>query len=196
MQMTDRHRQRIRRVVRRRRLREAKQQLDHLLHLTLLGSAVTDDSTLHLGGRVLHDRAVGLDGCQQRDTARVSELERAARVHGMKHTLDCDAVGPRLREQIGQFPMDSRQTGWERIACGGRDGAAGHEAMAASVRLHAAVAGALGAGVDADNSHAREASISFSSMSKFAHTCCTSSWSSKASINFSITWASLPCSLT
>ena len=58
--------------------------------------------------------------------------------------------------------------------------------MAATVRLHAAVAGALGAGIDAEDSHAREASISFSSMSKLAQTCWTSSWSSSASISFSI----------
>jgi hypothetical protein len=47
--------------------------------------------------------------------------------------------------------------------------------VASSVGLDAAVAGALRAGVDAKNSHASEASISFSSMSKFAHTCWTSS---------------------
>jgi hypothetical protein len=77
--------------------------------------------------------------------------------------------------------------------------------MAPSVRLHAAVSGALGAGVDAEDSHpsallgmtlslsplgrlgatlstvegskghASDASISFSSMSKFAQTCWTSS---------------------
>ena len=92
--------------------------------------------------------------------------------------------------------MNAGETSGKGVCGGGRDGAAGHEAMTASVRLHAAVTGALGAGVDADDSHAREASISFSSMSKFAHTCCTSSWSSRASISFNMTGASLPVSLT
>jgi hypothetical protein len=43
--------------------------------------------------------------------------------------------------------------------------------MAPTIGLHATVTGALGAGVDAEDSHASEASISFSSMSKFAQTC-------------------------
>ena len=102
----------------------------------------------------------------------------------------------RLREQRDQFAVAAGEAGGTRVSGSGGDRAAGHKAMTASVRLHAAVAGALGAGIDADDSHAREASISFSSMSKLAHTCCTSSWSSRASINFSITWASLPCSFT
>ena len=92
--------------------------------------------------------------------------------------------------------MDAGEAMRERIAGGHRDGAAGHQAMAAAVRLHATVAGALRAGVDAEDSHASEASISFSSMSKFAQTCCTSSWSSSASNSFSICCASLPCSFT
>ena len=50
------------------------------------------------------------------------------------------------------------------------DGAADDEPMARSVGLDAAVAGAIGAGVDAENLHASEASISFSSMSKFDQT--------------------------
>ena len=47
--------------------------------------------------------------------------------------------------------------------------------VARSVGLDAAVAGALGPGIDPEDSHASEASISFSSMSKFDQTCCTSS---------------------
>ena len=52
----------------------------------------------------------------------------------------------------------------------GNDGTAGHEACHAAVRLQAAVAGAPGARIDAENPHAREASISFSSTSKLAQT--------------------------
>ena len=49
------------------------------------------------------------------------------------------------------------------------------QAVARPVGLDAAVAGALGAGIDAEDPHASEASISFSSMSKFDQTCRTSS---------------------
>ena len=49
------------------------------------------------------------------------------------------------------------------------------DAVARPVGLDATITGALGARVDAEHSHASEASISFSEMSKFDHTCCTSS---------------------
>ena len=60
-------------------------------------------------------------------------------------------------------------------AAGDADGAADDDAVARPVGLDAAVTGALGAGIDAEHSHASDASISFSSMSKFDQTCCTSS---------------------
>jgi hypothetical protein len=71
--------------------------------------------------------------------------------------------------------MNPCETLGERIVghCGDRT--ADNQTRSTAVRLHAAVAGALGARIDAEDSHAREASISFSSTSKFAHTCWTSS---------------------
>ena len=87
--------------------------------------------------------------------------------------------GSQLAMDPGE-PFGKRITGF-RGDCPARD-----QVVSATVRLDAAVAGALGAGIDAENSHAREASISFSSMSKLAHTFCTSSWSSRASISFII----------
>src|SRR6185503_1720678 len=155
-----------------------------------------DHRALHFRGGVLNDRAAGLHRREQRDATRVPKLERAAGVDSVKDALDGDAVRPRPGKQRHELAMNTSQTSGKGVCGGGCDGAAGHEAMTASVRLHAAVAGALGAGVDADYSHAREASISFSSMSKLAHTCCTSSWSSRASINFNMTEASLPVSFT
>ena len=79
---------------------------------------------------------------------------------------------------------------------GNRDRAADDQPMAAAVALHASVAGARRAGIDPKDFHASEASISFSSMSKFDQTCCTSSWSSSASISLTICWAVLPSSFT
>ena len=89
----------------------------------------------------------------------------------MKHAFDGHTVGTMGGQQRGKLGVDSRETVRECVARRRCDGAAGHEHVTASIRLHAAVAGALGAGIDAENSHAREASISFSSMSKFAQTC-------------------------
>src|SRR5688572_8145144 len=196
MYVTDRHCQCIRRVERRRRLRQSEQQLDHLLHLTLLRAAIANDGALHFCRCVLDDCAARFDSREQRDTSRVSELQGAARIDRVKDALDRDAVGPRPREQGDELAVNAGKTRGKCVSSSGGNSAAGHEAMTAAVRLHTTVAGAFGAGIDADNSHAREASISFSSMSKLAHTCCTSSWSSRASINFSMTDASLPVSLT
>jgi hypothetical protein len=47
--------------------------------------------------------------------------------------------------------------------------------MTRSIGFDAAEAGALGAGIDPEDLHASEASISFSEMSKFDDTFCTSS---------------------
>src|SRR5687767_3457311 len=195
MQMTDGHGERVGGVVRRRRFVETEQQLDHLLHLVLLGAAVTDHRPLDLGRCVLDDLASRFDGGKDGDAARVSELQRAPGVDGVKQALDGDALGTAGGEPRDQLAVDPGKTLRERIAGERRDDAAGDKLMAPPVGLHAAVAGALGAGVDAENSHASDASISFSSMSKFAQTCCTSSWSSIASNSLSICCASLPCSL-
>ncbi len=107
MHMTDRDGQRIRGIVRRRRLGETKQQLDHLLHLTLIRATVADHRALHFRGGVLNDRAAGLDRREQRDAARVPKLERAASVDGVKDALDGDAVGPRLRKQRHELAMNT-----------------------------------------------------------------------------------------
>ena len=175
MQMTHGDGERIRCVERRRRLLQPEQQLDHLLHLVFLGAAVADDGAFHLRRRVFDDGAPGFDGSENGHAARMAKLQRAADVPRVKQRLDGHAVGTIRREERGQLVMNARQTLGKGFVRGRRDGAAGNEVMPAAVRLHAAVAGALGAGIDAEDSHASEASISFSSMSKFAQTCCTSS---------------------
>ena len=58
-----------------------------------------------------------------------------------------------------------------KVARGGAaQGAADDQAVTAAVRLDAAVTGALGAGIDPEDLHANEASISFSSMSALDQT--------------------------
>ena len=86
---------------------QAEQQLHHLLHLLLLGAAVADDRPLDLRRRVFDDRQPGLDGGQHRHAARVTELQRAAHVDGVKQVLDRDAVGPALGEQRRQPACES-----------------------------------------------------------------------------------------
>jgi hypothetical protein len=150
---------------------ETEQQFHHLADLLFLGAAVADNGTLDLSRRVLDDVAAGFDGGEHRDASRVTELERTANVRSMKQTFNGDTVGTVRTQQGRELGMDSRETIGKCVARRRRDGATGQEHVPASIRLDATIAGALGAGIDAENSHAREASISFSSMSKFAQTC-------------------------
>jgi hypothetical protein len=193
--VAERHGERVGGVMRCRHGVEPEQQLDHLLHLGLLGAAVADDGAFHLGRRVLDHRHPGLHRRQHRHAAGVTQFEGAADVGGVEQAFDGHDRRPALMQLCGQGVVDSGQPGREVGAAGGGNRPAGHETMAPTVGLDAPVAGALGAGVDAEDPHASEASISFSSMSKFDHTFCTSSWSSTASISRSICAASLPSSL-
>ena len=75
-----------------------------------------------------------------------------------------------------------RQAGVNRFSLSGkgargreRERPADHQPVAAALAFDAAVAGAGGAGIDPEDLHANEASISFSSMSAFDHTFLVSS---------------------
>ena len=103
--------------------------------------------------------------------------------------------GADAREQAREAVMDRMETIGQARTGRRRDHAAGHQAVPAAVGVHAAVPGPDRAGIDPEDSHAREASISFSSTSKFDQTLRVSSCSSKASISFNICWACLPSSL-
>src|SRR6266568_5431308 len=104
----------------------------------------------------------------------------------MEQTFDRDAVGRALGEERGQPAVNVQELLGERRDRRGRDGPADDDAVARSVGLHAPVPGAIRTGVDAENPHASEASISFSSISKFDHTWRTSSCSSRASMSLTI----------
>ena len=96
--MTDRDGERVGRVVRRRHRGEAEQQLDHLLHLLLLGAAVADHRALDLGRRVLDDRQTPASTAASIATPRACPSLSALRdVDGMKQVLDGDAVAAGTR---------------------------------------------------------------------------------------------------
>ena len=194
--MTDRHRQRIGDVVRRRGVVEAEQQLHHLLDLRLLGAAVADHRALDFGRRVLDDRQARLRRRQQRDAARVPQLERAADVARVEDDLDRDAVRLALGEQRDQAGVNVLQSFGKSSGGGRGERAAEDKVVAAAGSLHAAVTRTFGAGIDPEDFHANDASISFSSMSAFDHTFFVSSCSSTASISLTICCAGLPSSLT
>ena len=105
LQMAERDGQRISDVVWGRRLLEVEEQLDHLLHLVLLCTAVADDRALDRCGRVGHDRHAGFRGGEQRDAARLAELEREAldalSSLGLSVSSNGDTLSYRLRLLTG-----------------------------------------------------------------------------------------------
>jgi hypothetical protein len=175
LQVADGDGEGVRCVMRRRCLGQAEQQPDHLLYLMLVRAPVADHGTLHFGRGVLDDLAARLDSRENRDAARVAEAQRAAGIHRRKQVLHRHAFGTHGGQQGGKLAMDPREARGEGVGRLHPDRATAHEPMASSVGLDAPIAGALRARIDAEDPHAREASISFSSMSKFAQTCCTSS---------------------
>ena len=175
MHVTNRHRERIGGVVRRWRGGKTEVQLHHLPHLVLLGASVTDDRALDFGRRVLDHLTTGFNRGKHRHATRVTELQCAADVRRVKEIFDGDAVRVKRRKEQGELGVNPGKALRKRVGLVRGNCAAGDQVMPASIRLHAAVTGAFGARIDAEDSHAREASISFSSMSKFAQTCWTSS---------------------
>ena len=118
--VANRHGQRICGIVRRRHLVQSEQQLDHLLHLPLVRTAVSHDGALHFGRRVLEHFATGFDRGENRDAARVTELERASRVGRVEQILDDDA----LRADTRRDARKARDGFWR--------GGAGKESPAAA----------------------------------------------------------------
>ena len=133
-------------------------------------TSVADDRAFHLGRRVLGDFDVCLDGRQHGHAAHVSKLQRASGIHGRKQILDGQRIWIAYLDQPRNLAMNGQQLVCKRRGAAGGDGTAGHQAVAGPVGLDAAVTGAVGPGIDPQDSHARDASISFSSMSKFDHT--------------------------
>ncbi len=175
---------------------EAKQQLHHLLDLMLLRATKPDHRPFDFRWRVLDDRQPCLRGREKGDSARMPELQRAAHVPSVKDVLHRHAIGPMAIEQRRQVRVNVLELVGKCGAGGSRNRSADDQAVTAAQHFDAAVPGALGAGIDPEDLHANEASISFSSMSAFDQTFLLSSCSSSASISLIICWACLPSSFT
>ena len=194
--MADRHGERIRGVVRRGNRVETEQQLDHLLNLVLFRAAEPDHRSLDFCRRVFDDRKAGLRCRQQRNAPRMSELQRTADIARVEDGFHGDTIRPVPCEQRDEIRVDELEFVGKCRTGGRRNRSADDEVVAAALYVDAAVPGALGAGIDPENLHANEASISFSSMSALDQTFFVSSCSSSASISLTICCACLPSSFT
>ena len=106
--VTNRNRERICRIVWRRRRLESEKQLHHLLDLMFLRPAESNDGALDLRRRVLHDGKAGFRRRQQRDPPRMAEFQRAAHVAGVEDILHRDTVGPVSVEQRGKIEVKGK----------------------------------------------------------------------------------------
>jgi hypothetical protein len=173
--VTDRHREGVSDIVRTGHAIEAQQQLDHPLYLQLLRTTVSHHGTLDLSGGVLHDLHARFDRRQHRHASRMAQLQRASDVHRVKEILDDDVLRMACGDEGRELVVNGGELVCERRRRRRANGAAEHEPIPPPIAFDAAVARALRSRVDAEHPHVSEASISFSAMSKFDHTCCTSS---------------------
>ena len=91
---------------------------------------------------------------QQDHAAHVAEHEGAAGVDGVEEVLDGEDVGAEAGDERGDARVDEVQALGEAAARRRGEHALLEQAVAAAVGLDGAVAGAQGAGVDAEDDHA------------------------------------------
>src|SRR6185295_12539329 len=146
----------------------------------------------HAGDLVLVGAAAAGEHRQQ-GAARLGEHDERARVHAVEGRLQHGEIGPppgdQLLQAAGEMGQPPRQV--ESAGAGEAAGVEGEEMRAAL--FDEAVAGMEAARIESQDEHGpyRDwASRTFSSILTLAHTFCTSSWSSSASMRRS-TWPTL-----
>jgi len=136
---------------------EAKEACDHELDLLLGGEAVAGDRGLDGERGVLGDGEVAGGGGEHGDSADLAELEGGLGVGGEEDLFDGDAVGGVEGDEGGEFGVDLGEALRGLLLLAEADGAGGEveERRVAGfvVHLDHAVAGELGAAVDAEDSH-------------------------------------------
>src|SRR6185503_5946567 len=119
-----------------------------------------------------------------------------AHVAGVEHVFHREHVGCVALQQLAHAVVDLAQARGEGIPRLRANHPAFDQRRAGRiVRANDAIPGQLSAGIDAEHDHAL-AAMSATSMSKLAHTFCTSSSSSISSMSLSSVSAVLPSTLT
>src|SRR5208282_6357492 len=130
------------------------------------GAAVSDNRGFDGERRVLGDFEPGGGGGQHGDSAHLAELQGGFHVGGVENIFNGDAVGTVLGDEFLKAGRDARQACGHRVARRNLDGAADDTDEAVAVarvagsvvtnigeQVDYAVAGVLGAAVDAENAH-------------------------------------------
>ena len=152
MRMRHRDRERVGGVLRL-RIGLRQQHADHQADLRLLGVAGADDGLLHQVGRVFGDDHARLRRHQQRDAARLPELQGRGRVAVDEGRLDGRLVGAELIDDARQPVVDRDQPLGERELLVGLDRTAGHVDQPVALAADQAPAGAAEARIDAENAN-------------------------------------------
>ena len=133
---------------------EPEQLRHHETDLRLERCATTHNGLLHEGGRILGDRQFRLGRSQENDATRMSEDDGRANIFGEEESLDGHLFRPEAGEQRREIIMNAAKPGGERIGRRRTKYApldqAGPQTRG---RLHDAVSGDRGAGIDPEHSH-------------------------------------------
>src|SRR5262249_51299827 len=103
--------------VRRERAAETEKRPHHLLHLLFARVAVADDGLLDLYRRILVKDNILLRGREERDTARLTELERTEGVLREKDFFEADTVGAVPRDDFTKSVVNALEAHALRLPC-------------------------------------------------------------------------------
>lgn len=126
---------------------EVQQDLDHFLHLFLVGLAIAGDGGLGLGRTELPYDQPRLYRRQREYTPRLGHGNAVGHVLLEEQPLDSHGIRPVQFDKRGRCVVNSPQSLGEVLSRRGRNGAMGDVAQAAPAALYHAVAGGGGAGV-------------------------------------------------
>jgi hypothetical protein len=149
----DRDRARVRRITRQ-RVADAEKARHHATHLGLVGATVSRDRELHHVSGSTRPRGRALARSEERDAARLSELERGLGGAVAEDRFDGDGVGAacaRWRPAARGRSRARRIGDW--IGGRGADRPRLVERVAARRAAHDGVAGDGRAGIDAEDDH-------------------------------------------
>jgi len=137
--------------VRRHRSRHFQQRSNHHLHLLLGRVTVTDHGGLDLHRAIFMNFDILFGGREQRNAARLAELQRALNILGEKDFFQTDAVRLELAHDLGQFGVNAKQASCLGLGARRMDRTMAHMAQRVANDLNDPPAGRHGSRIDAQD---------------------------------------------